>query len=857
MTTFIQQIASLPAQESQAFIEHLSEQELYALMYDWQYWARPEQITPPGEWNVWLFLAGRGCIAAGTLIYNPVTDTHTPVEVLERSGKPVIVLAMTEKGPQPVQATAPFVRGIAPLYKVTLEGGRTITTTSFHRFLTPQGWKTLSSLATDALIGCAHDLQASNAAPSLLASLVDGWSCSQTTLGYQDGYLTYHHYDGVQLRGAGDNVPTFPPSQDGVDTHTHSCGHRDDQHILLGCNRHHHMLDSRPSKSSCAQGEPLLLDEECRVLSCGYAHTPQKRRALPQSHALTFGDWHTHVSSLHQGEWAGHPSPIPLRDVSCVCQQTLTVAGLSEEKHQPVSRCQQWITPTHRENQSNQWEPLSPGVSERQMTKAVVLSSAEKHHIAPRFSETTTPVDIALEWQIMADDDILSYSDYISWQRITSIDFVEFGAFYDLTVPGPANYLANGIWNHNCGKTRTDAEDFKKYGLEHKNSRMAIIAPTYQDARDTCVEGESGLLHVLPPDKVAVWNRSLGELILTNGTRYKLFSAEEPDRLRGPQHHRIWCEELCAWKYLQLAWDNAMLGLRLGKRPRAIISTTPKPSKFLRELIKRPDVHVTRGTTFDNEANLAPAALEQLKRRYANTRTGRQELFAEILEDAQGALWKREAMIEQYRVTEYPDLIRIVVAVDPAVADPSTKNQSEEVADENAETGIVVAGIAANGHGYVLDDMSLQASPLTWASEAVTAYRKYKADRIVGEKNNGGALVESNIRTVDKNVSYSAVWASRGKYTRAEPVASFYEQGKVHHVGMFSLLEDQMAQWEPLTGQKSPDRLDALVWCLTELMGGNALSAAEQVEAVKRRVALAQSRSAQTVPVGGVTGWQG
>ena len=179
----------------------------------------------------------------------------------------------------------------------------------------------------------------------------------------------------------------------------------------------------------------------------------------------------------------------------------------------------------------------------------------------------------------------------------------------------PEQMTPSGDWNvwiylagRGAGKTRTDAEDFKAYGLKHKDSRMGIIAPTYQDARDTCIEGESGLLRILPPDKVATWNRSLGELVLTNGTRYKLFSAEEPERLRGPQHHRLWCEELCAWKYLSQTWDNAMFGLRLGQKPRAIISTTPKPSKFLRELIKRPDVHVTRGTTFDNEANLAPAA---------------------------------------------------------------------------------------------------------------------------------------------------------------------------------------------------------------------------------------------------------
>ncbi len=210
-----------------------------------------------------------------------------------------------------------------------------------------------------------------------------------------------------------------------------------------------------------------------------------------------------------------------------------------------------------------------------------------------------------------------------------------------------------------------------------------------------------------------------------------------------------------------------------------------------------------------------------------------------MLEDAQGALWKHD-LIEEYRTTEHPDLVRIVVAIDPAVADPKAKSEEEQ--NENAETGIIVAGVAANGHAYVLDDKSIQSSPHTWASEAVTAYRKYKADRIIAEQNNGGALVESTIRTIDRGISYSPVWASRGKYTRAEPVAALYEQGKVHHVGMFPQLEDQMCQWEPLTGMKSPDRLDALVWALTELMLPAELPPDYHLDVLKQRVKLMQQR---------------
>lgn len=437
---------------------------------------------------------------------------------------------------------------------------------------------------------------------------------------------------------------------------------------------------------------------------------------------------------------------------------------------------------------------------------------------------------------------------YTELEKLTDEQAAEL--LYDWSVwARPEQTTPPGNWNvwlilagRGFGKTRTAAEDVKSYGLKYKGSRIAIVAPTFADARDTCVEGESGLLNILPKNKVETWNRSFGELRLTNGTRYKLFSAEDPERLRGPQHHRVWFDEPCAARYPSETWDQLMFGLRLkgpqGQSPQAVVTTTPKPIKWLKELMSRKDVHITRGNTFDNAMNLSAVALETLKLRYANTRLGRQELFAEIIDDVEGALWKRESMIEAYRVTEYPDLLRVVVAVDPATAE----NKTKEEANENAETGIVVAGIDAKGHGYILDDKSLQASPLTWASEAVTAYKKYRADLILGEKNNGGALVESNIRTVDRYVSYKPVWASRGKYTRAEPIASFYEQGRVHHVGMFPQLEDQMCQWEPMTGQKSPDRLDALVWALTELMG--EMSAAEQVEAMKRRVALQQSRAA-------------
>lgn len=375
-----------------------------------------------------------------------------------------------------------------------------------------------------------------------------------------------------------------------------------------------------------------------------------------------------------------------------------------------------------------------------------------------------------------------------------------------LTPPGDWRIwliLAGRGW----GKTKTGAEDVKAYGLRYPRSRIGIVAPTFADARDTCVEGESGLLSCLPPGSVDKWVRSLGELVLTNGTRYKVFSADEPERLRGPQHHRMWFDEIAAWKYAQETYDMALFGLRLGMNPQAVLTTTPRPIRLLLDLLARAgrDVHVTRGSTYDNADNLAPAFLAQIVSRYAGTRLGRQELLAEILDDTPGALWKRE-QLEALRVTKHPDLSRIVVGIDPAVTS----------AEGSDETGIIGAGLGTDDGGYVLEDASLRGTPHQWATAAVTLYHRLKADRIVAEANQGGEMVEHTIHTVDPNVPVTLVHASRGKLTRAEPVAALYEQSRVHHVGTFPALEDQQCTWTQ--GDASPDRLDALVWALTDLM---------------------------------------
>jgi phage terminase large subunit-like protein len=341
------------------------------------------------------------------------------------------------------------------------------------------------------------------------------------------------------------------------------------------------------------------------------------------------------------------------------------------------------------------------------------------------------------------------------------------------------------------------------------------------------VEGEAGILAISPDHERPLYEPSKRRLTWRNGAVATTFSADEPERLRGPQHDAAWCDELGAWRYPE-AWDMLMFGMRLGADPRTVVTTTPRPAKLIRDLVRDPTCVVTRGSSYENRANLAGAFLQQIIKKYEGTRLGRQELNAELLDDVPGALWSR-ALIEAARPPMgfvMPDLVRVVVAIDPAAS-------SGEDADE---TGIIVAGKDKDSRGYVLADLSGHHTPIEWARIAVAAYKSHGADRIVAEVNNGGEMVEATLRVVDDNVAYTAVHATRGKVVRAEPVAALYEQGRIRHMGAFTALEDQMCEFTPdldrskpkrdstdpsslgKGGRTSPDRADALVWAFTELL---------------------------------------
>ena len=356
------------------------------------------------------------------------------------------------------------------------------------------------------------------------------------------------------------------------------------------------------------------------------------------------------------------------------------------------------------------------------------------------------------------------------------------------------------------GKTRCGSEWVHEQ-IRQGRERIALVGETKADVRDVMVEGESGILATAGRNR-PLYEPSKRRLTWPNGAIGVCYSGDEPDQLRGPQHDAAWLDELAKYRYAEETWSNLDLGLRLGESPQAVITTTPRPVQIMRELVADELVTVTRGSTYDNLQNLAESFAKRIVERYEGTRLGRQELHAEILDDVVGALWSRE-MIDAHRLRETPPHFeRIVVGVDPAVT-------SGEDADE---TGILVAGMIGN-RGYIVEDLSGQYTPQEWAIQAIKAYYKYNADRIVAEVNQGGDMVEHTIRTVDRNVSYKAVRAARGKILRAEPIAALYEQGRIHHCGTFAALEDQLCMYTH-ESRDSPDRLDALVWALTDLMIG-------------------------------------
>jgi predicted phage terminase large subunit-like protein len=396
--------------------------------------------------------------------------------------------------------------------------------------------------------------------------------------------------------------------------------------------------------------------------------------------------------------------------------------------------------------------------------------------------------------------------------------------------PRPNQLPPDGDWHvwlicagRGWGKTRTAAEfviDQVKMGVK----RIHIIGQTAADVRDVMVEGPSGLVTCSPPGLKPIYEPSKRRVTWPNGASATTFTAEKPQQLRGPECELLWCDEIDHWKYPD-TWDMAMFGLRKGPNPRAVATSTPKPTGLVRRLKKESGVAVVTGATWENRDNLASSFLDQIVKRFEGTRLERQELYGEVLEAVEGALWGPD-LIERALINEAPmrkmsrgeasweepDFLRVVVAADP----------NTTYGEDADETGIIVAGLGRDDRAYIIADRTVAGGPHEWARAIINAYTEFKADRVIGEVNNGGDLVETTLRGVAKGLPFRKIHASRGKRLRAEPVAALYEQGRVKHIGRFPQLEEQMCSWTPETTDYSPDRMDAMVYAVTELLLGGA-----------------------------------
>lgn len=383
------------------------------------------------------------------------------------------------------------------------------------------------------------------------------------------------------------------------------------------------------------------------------------------------------------------------------------------------------------------------------------------------------------------------------------------------------------------GKTRSGAE-WVRDQVENGVKRIALIAATAADYRDTMIEGESGILAISPPWFAPTWEPSKRRLTWPNGAKAYCFSAEKPDRLRGPQFEKAWGDEIASWTRMEETYDNLMFGLRLGRLPQLMLTTTPRPLKLLKEILANEKTAKSLGSTYDNIRNLSPRFFDYVLKKYEGTRLGRQEIYAEILDDNPNAIFNR-ADFDQHRITsdQLPDLDSVVIPVDPA----ATSGES------SSDTGIIPVGkkmISGLEHFYILADHTCHLSPDGWGREVLKAYNLHQADTVVGEVNNGGEMVEHVVKTCSvevlgddletlveidgRSVPFKAVRASRGKTTRAEPIGALAEQGRIHIVGKLPKLEDECCEWEP--GEPSPDRMDSMVWGVTHLMSKTRIFAA-------------------------------
>lgn len=751
-------IADLPAKEQQQMLHGFSKAQLNNLQWDWKFWGRPKQQLPLGNWFAWLILAGRGFGKA-----MPLTTEIPTANGFKTFGNIAVGDTIFDKDGNPCKVT--YITDIMhgnKCYELQFSDGLKIVADAEHQ------WAVTTWLAR----------KKNNSKPEL-KTVTTEWIKSN---------LLHNGETNVAIELAGKvqyskKTLLIPPYTlgawlgDGVS--------RDAQIVC-------HKADLEVIENVEADGFT------CSKLDCDdllyHVEAPQDTM-----------NFRTRLKTLNI--WQNKHIPKEYLE-SSVQDRTELLMGLMDTDGS--------ITPNGYCEYSTKLEAFGKDVLQliHSLHMRATLSTEDSKLygkvVGKRHRITFTPTENVFMLPRKRDRCIKVATQQARLKRrfVKAVVPVESVPVRCITVDSPSSTFLvtrDYLVTHN---TRTGSETVLQWARE-KNMHIALVGRTVADIRDVMLFGESGIITCAPPAERPTYIASKRLVLFPNGVKCYLYTDEDPEQLRGPQHYKAWVDELCKFSRARDTWDNLELGLRLGIRPQVIVTTTPKPGKVLKDIMKDKKTVITTGSSYENKANLSETFIDRIISRYEGTRIGEQELHAKVLEDVSGALWNRE-LIAADRLTELPEYVRIirtVVAIDPSVSSST----------EADECGIVVACLGADGRGYVLADCSLRANPNDWMEQAIEAYDNWFCDRMVGEVNQGGDLIETLLRTKRMEISFKKVHAAQGKKTRAEPISALYEQGKVSHIGEHPILETEMAEWVPGEGV-SPNRVDALVWALTELM---------------------------------------
>ena len=761
-STYLRNLLRKDPKKTSQIIASMPNDLALLLLYDWNLWARDKQMLPPGDWDTWLIKAGRG--------FGKMIDVDTDIKTISGWKKmgdicPGDIVFNNDGDPVPVL----FVYDIEekPAYKLTFDTGESIIACEDHL------WYTITKLEYKQ-IRRGKLFEGSIKTTKQIAETIK-YKIRETNhripitkpifLPHCD-FIIHPYLLGAWLGDGASNAGEITCAENEIVENLRQLGYSVN-HVR---DKLQHTIDTKPSVRCKISG---------RFTSNDSFYSKLKQLNLIKNKHIP-DDYLNGSISQRMDLLRGLMDTDGYCDTAGHCEFVSIKKELAEDVLELI---------------------LSLGIKAKMYDSESTFygkSMGRKYRIFFKTDKTVFNLKRKIERQRGATTAQLSMHESRFIIKAEPVEKTKMRCIKVDSDDGIFLITKSFIATHN---SRAGAETVRMWARDFPI--INIVSATASDARDIMVEGESGILAISPDYERPEYLPSKRKLTWPNGSKALIYSADQPDRLRGPQCYKAWADELAAWRYPD-AWDQLQFGLRLGSHPQCIVTTTPRPTKIIKDIISDEKTIITEGSTYENKENLAESFIRSIERKYEGTRLGKQEIFAEMLTDVEGALWSY-AIISY--VKRLPELSRIVIAIDPAVTNTAKSN----------ETGIVVCGLGVDGIGYVLDDLSGIYSPNQWGQIAVKLYYKWRADRVVAEVNQGGDMVEAIIRNIDPDVAYKKVRASRGKRTRAEPIAAFYEQGRVKHYGSHSELEMQMTSWDTQT-EDSPDRIDALVWGFTELM---------------------------------------